>query len=324
MDGFRDCGRQLGRIEAGLHVVSTRQHHSVGTAHGLGHQLALRQARQQPRHSRGGPDRQGVVHRQTEGGVAELEAFAGGAAGDEDEGRLYHSTKLHFREPFANAVSEPVNLFRAQQAASDSAAHGVEQCQPILQWWMCQRLPLGGTAFAHIEVPSVANVMRINLQPDAIVGAPPPTDFRLRHRAGFLAPGLRMRGIWDRAPAALGFAASAHWGNSTLATAMAAMPSSRPTKPRCSLVVALRPTLAMGMPSASARRVFMASTCGAIFGCWAMRVASMFTILPLRAATWRPASRKKTWLGTPLHRGSVLGKKWPMSPSTNAARKGSQ
>ena len=47
-------------------------------------------------------------------------------------------------------------------------------------------------------------------------------------------------------------------GKSTLATAIAAMPSSRPTKPSCSFVVALMPTRLMCKPRAAAIFAFIA------------------------------------------------------------------
>jgi len=52
---------------------------------------------------------------------------------------------------------------------------------------------------------------------------------------------------------------------------------------------------------------------GYSFGAWAMMVASTFTILPLRLATCFAASSRNTLLGAPFQRGSVFGKKWPMS-----------
>ena len=55
-------------------------------------------------------------------------------------------------------------------------------------------------------------------------------------------------------------------GKSTPATAMAAMPSSRPMKPRCSLVVALRPILRDRMPRAAAMLIFIACGVGHEFG----------------------------------------------------------
>ena len=53
-------------------------------------------------------------------------------------------------------------------------------------------------------------------------------------------------------------------------------------------------------------------------------VAATFTIFPPRLATCLAASSKKILLGTPFQRGSVFGKKWPMSSSPSAPRTASQ
>lgn len=51
------------------------------------------------------------------------------------------------------------------------------------------------------------------------------------------------------------------------ATAIAAIPSSRPMKPRCSLVVALTPTCLLEIFNAAAMLIFIASMCGDSLGC---------------------------------------------------------
>ena len=98
-------------------------------------------------------------------------------------------------------------------------------------------------------------------------------------------------------------------GKSTPATAIAAMPSSRPANPSFSFVVALTPILFSGIPSAAAMFFFIAAMCGKIFGAWAMTVASTFTIFPPFLATCAAASCKKTLLGAFFQRGVCVGEK---------------
>ena len=59
-------------------------------------------------------------------------------------------------------------------------------------------------------------------------------------------------------------------------TAYAAIPSSRPTKPIRSEVVALMDTASSSQPMISARHLHIAGMCGLIFGRSAQTVASMF------------------------------------------------
>src|SRR5260370_51725 len=91
-----------------------------------------------------------------------------------------------------------------------------------------------------------------------------------------------------------------------------------------SFVVALIPTCLISSPNAAAMFAFIAGICGKSLGCCATTVASTFTILPLREATCRAASCKNTLLGAPRQRGSVFGKKWPMSASPKGPRTASQ
>ena len=72
--------------------------------------------------------------------------------------------------------------------------------------------------------------------------------------------------------------ANRHYSISTVATAIAAIPSPRPIAPSPSFVVALMLTRAVSRWSAAAIFSRMAGMCGAIFGASAINVASTFTV----------------------------------------------
>src|SRR5579871_950585 len=198
-------------------------------------------------------------------------------------GARARSDFLCFRETLINRFLNSRLLLGTKQAALNAPADGIEQFKPIIQRWFIDGLPLLEPAVAHEKLPSVADVLGINLHALSVFSATLPTDFR--------------------------FARHGQSARSTPATAMAAMPSSRPTNPRCSLVVALMPTRLMCSPSAAATLIFISLMCGASLGCWAMIVASTFTMRASRNLAWRAASSRKTLLATPCQRGSVLGKK---------------
>src|SRR6267154_6809460 len=97
------------------------------------------------------------------------------------------------REPFMNSFFNPRLLFGPLQPAVDPAADGVEQFQPVFQRWIGDGLPLFETTVAHKELPAVADVLRIDLDALALVGAPLPTDLSLGHSLLFRAINARHR-----------------------------------------------------------------------------------------------------------------------------------
>src|ERR1043166_5306418 len=102
---------------------------------------------------------------------------------------------------------------------------------------------------------------------------------------------------------------------STVAIAIAAMPSPRPSVPRPSFEVAFTLTPNSEMPIASAIFFCIAGMCGAIFGDSAMIVASTFTTRALRSVSNAVTRRKISRLLMPRMDSSVFGKWWPMSPA---------
>ena len=103
-----------------------------------------------------------------------------------------------------------------------------------------------------------------------------------------------------------------------LALAMATIPSPRPVKPSCSLVVALMATRLVEMPQTPPMAAFMASTCGPTRGASQTMVMSRLTIRPRRSPTRPAACLKKIEEAAPFHCGSEGGKCLPISPSPNA------
>src|SRR6267378_909041 len=132
-------------------------------------------------------------------------------------------------------------FFRAEETPVYPTLYSIQKLQPILQRWFLDGLPLVVPAFAREEPPLAAHVLRINLERDSLLRHSFPTNFSLRH---FVAPTFRLQEI------------------STLATAIAAIPSSRPIKPRCSFVVALIPTFLIVTPKAVAMFNFIAPIWG--------------------------------------------------------------
>ena len=102
------------------------------------------------------------------------------------------------------------------------------------------------------------------------------------------------------------------------------MPSLRPTKPRCSVVVALTLTASTGKPSSVASRSRMAGMCGASLGFWVMTVASTFTGFQPASAASCSTRESRFALSAPAKAGSSSGKCWPMSPSPAAPSNASQ
>lgn len=155
-------------------------------------------------------------------------------------------------------------MFRLQPAPGDEPLHRIQQFQPILERRFRHGLPLIKSFFPLEKTPIAAHALGINLQLYAGGVYPFPTDFSFGHEVLGLGSGVQGLG-WSGGQPQSPDAKSQiriHSGNSMLATAMAAMPSSRPMKPMCSFVVALTPTSWKLMPSASAMRIFISRICG--------------------------------------------------------------
>src|SRR5580765_69869 len=152
------------------------------------------------------------------------------------------SIDLRFWKTFAYGLFHPTLFLGTKPAAVNSALNCVQQLEPVDQRRLNDSLPLVIAFFARVKDPFPPDVLRINLQIAAILGSTFPAYL----------------GFWHRMAQAT--------GRSRLATAMAAMPSSRPIKPRCSLVVALIPTCWIFIPRASAMFNFIFCRCGAILG----------------------------------------------------------
>lgn len=138
-----------------------------------------------------------------------------------------------FRKSFADLSAQSHFIVRLVTAAIDEALNRIEQFHPIFQRRFGNGLPDIVTLFALEKFPVAPDVLRIDLQLHAIFRDPLPTDFS----------------FW-------------HFYKSIDATAIAAMPSSRPMKPIFSFVVALMPIFSKLMPSASAIRNFISLMCG--------------------------------------------------------------
>src|SRR5688500_827319 len=94
---------------------------------------------------------------------------------------------------------------------------------------------------------------------------------------------------------------------STSTTAMAAMPSPRPMKPRRSVVVALTLIAAGAMARSAAMLPIMRLTCGAMRGASAMMVASRLTTFSFSPASFCATSRSSLRLSISENAGSVSG-----------------
>src|SRR5262249_44498649 len=162
-----------------------------------------------------------------------------------------------------NGFFHALFLFRTQQSARHAASHRIQQFQPIFQRRMFHRLPSLIAARSGKEAPAATDTTGIDLGLLAGRGALDPADFGFAHVVEFRVTSFRLRvSGWRRATGCPQPALSPETrnpkpetiqaGSSTLATAIAATPSSRPTKPKCSLVVALMPTLLILICNASA------------------------------------------------------------------------
>jgi NAD(P)H-dependent FMN reductase len=92
-----------------------------------------------------------------------------------------------------NRFFNPRLLFGPLQPAVDAAADGIQQFQPVFQRRVGDGLPLFKTPVAHKELPAVADMLRVNLDPLALVGTPLPTDLSLGHSLLFRAVNARHR-----------------------------------------------------------------------------------------------------------------------------------
>jgi len=125
--------------------------------------------------------------------------------------------------------------------------------------------------------------------------------------------------------------ASHHYSNipsllyscSTVAIAIAAMPSPRPIAPSCSFVVALMLMRDSVAPIACAIFFRIAGIWGAILGASEITVASTFTARAFSLASSSLTRCKILMLLMPRIDSSVFGKCWPMSPAPIAPRSAS-
>src|SRR5206468_12950183 len=90
-----------------------------------------------------------------------------------------------------------------------------------------------------------------------------------------------------------------HQVASTLTTAIAAIPSSRPSRPRCSGLLAFTLTRSGSRPRASARRLAISGRNGPRRGDWQITVASTLTRRPPPAVTTSITDRSNTTLEAP-------------------------
>src|SRR4029079_8075808 len=104
-------------------------------------------------------------------------------------------------------------------------------------------------------------------------------------------------------------------GRLTVAVAIAAIPSTRPTNPKPSLVVALLLTCATCTPSMPAIRERIRSLHEPMRGASQSSVMSACTIAPPRSRTKEAACLRNTSEATPRQRASDGGKCTPISPS---------
>lgn len=102
------------------------------------------------------------------------------------------------------------------------------------------------------------------------------------------------------------------------ATAETETPSSRPSKPRCSVVVALTDTWSSPTPIAPAIAVRMASICGRNLGRCIRIVQSTFPISYPFSRSSAATLRSSIFESMPLKSSDVSGKCIPMSPSAAA------
>src|ERR1043166_4634675 len=103
--------------------------------------------------------------------------------------------------------------------------------------------------------------------------------------------------------------------NSTVAIAIAAMPSLRPIAPSRSFVVALMLMFVSEMPIVLAIFCRIAETCGAILGASTITVASTFTMRVFFSASIAVTRFKISMLLMSRSDSSVFGKCWPISPA---------
>src|SRR5687767_13109418 len=94
---------------------------------------------------------------------------------------------------------------------------------------------------------------------------------------------------------------------SSSAIACAAMPSRRPMKPSCSVVVALMLIAAGAIPRSAAMLAIMRSMCGAMRGACARMFASTLMTLSLFSRSFCATSRSSPRLSAPAYAASVSG-----------------
>ena len=144
---------------------------------------------------------------------------------------------VRFGKTFADLPSQQFFIIRLVTTAGDEPLHGVQQLQPVFQRRFLDRLPGVEPLEAVKKLPITAHVLHVDLQFLTIFGHAFPGYFGFGHFKGYS-------------------------GRLMLATAIAAMPSSRPTKPMVSFVVALTPICFTVTPRAVAMRCFISAMCG--------------------------------------------------------------
>src|SRR6185312_12339529 len=132
----------------------------------------------------------------------------------------------------------------------------------------------------------------------------------LSHRRATLAAGYRFGACLERCRSV---SLAGQLTSSSVATANAATPSPRPTKPIPSPVVALTLTYSGWTPSAPARLARIFSRCGASFGFSITTVESTLTSRSRRRWTIDITRPSRAIESASFQRSSVSGKWWPMS-----------
>src|SRR5207253_5205445 len=204
---------------------------------------------------------------------------------------MRHAVRVHrgvVPRRHALGILVPARRDIGVRAAEDDERLGVVKMAPLLV----------GTRHVHVERQLAALLLHQRGQVRSAQAAAAAGD---EHREVVLAhEGDELRSVLQPVVG---------WGihYSRSATACAAMPSTRPRKPRCSVVVALMLTIAGAIPRSAAMLPVMRATCGAMRGSWAMMVASMLTTRRLRTASFLATSRRSLRLSTPRNSALVSG-----------------
>ena len=137
---------------------------------------------------------------------------------------------------FPDQLLTPHDFLWSNSSTVKPSLDAIEQLKPIFQRWILQRFPRIKSFVSPVEMPSIPHPVCVDLDLLPFFCSTFPADFSLRHSV---------------------FQLPSRSGRSRLATAMAAMPSPRPTKPMVSFVVAFKPTRSTLMLNACAMLRFM-------------------------------------------------------------------